>query len=127
MLSPISTDVKRLAAFSRSMLNAVQIVEHINEVLEQLGYIPRRLHRLLLELLGTLFLDHGHNDPEVDAGCLLMLEHEERIVPQKGLLAGSLSDALSAASVATSSYESTAANPSAHTASKMQDAHLGCV
>ncbi|MGX0877189.1 hypothetical protein ACSSV4_001873 [Roseovarius sp. MBR-154] len=76
-----------------------RLVAAISEALEQPGRMTRRLHRLLLELRGILFLDHAYDDPEADFGCLQMLEPEDPVVPEICLLADGLNDALRVAGI----------------------------
>lgn len=82
-----------------------RLVAAIIEALEQPGRMTRRLHRLLLELRGILFLDHEYDDPEGDFGCLQMLEPEDPVVPEICLLADGLNDALCAAGITPTSDE----------------------
>lgn len=84
-----------------------RLVAAISEALEQPGRMTRRLNRLLIELRGILFLDHTHDDPESDFGCLRMLEPEDPVVPEICLLADGLNDALCAAGITPISDERT--------------------
>ena len=85
-----------------------RLVNTIREGLHQPGPLTRRMHRLLLELQGLLFLENAHVDDWNDTTFFALLGPENPIVTELCVLADSFDEALRGAEVVTASDEKVA-------------------
>jgi len=77
-----------------------RLVNAIRDGFGQPGPLPRRVHRLLLDLRGMLFLDQTHDEGCDDIAFFQMLDPEDPIVHELCLLADGLDEALRDAGIA---------------------------
>jgi len=82
-----------------------KLINAIGDGLNQSGPLTRRMHRLLLELRGLLFLEHAYGDDYDDVSFFAMLDPEDPIVTELCILADSLDEALRGAGVISISDE----------------------
>ncbi|MEQ3729428.1 MAG: hypothetical protein ABNH38_18670 [Tateyamaria sp.] len=85
-----------------------RLINAIRDGFGQPGPLPRRVHRLLVDLRGMLSLDHTHDQDCDDSPFIQMLDPEDPIVHELCLLADGLDEALRGAGVTPASNEQTA-------------------
>jgi len=76
-----------------------RLVNAIRDGFGQPGPLPRRVHRLLVDLRGMLFLDHTRDEFCDDSAFFHMLDPEDPIVHELCILADGLDEALRGAGI----------------------------